>query len=77
VLLAFYSLGLGIPFILAALAWRRAMTAFAWVRRHQAWVVRVGGGLLILIGIALLTGLWAEAVAWVQIQLVSDFEVSV
>ena len=39
--------------------------------------MRIGGGLLILIGVALLTGLWAEAVAWVQIQLVSDFEVSV
>jgi cytochrome c-type biogenesis protein len=77
VLLAFYSLGLGIPFIVAALAWRRALTAFAWVRRHQVWVMRIGGGLLITIGVLLLTGLWAEAVAWVQIQLVSEFEVSV
>jgi cytochrome c-type biogenesis protein len=77
VLLGFYSLGLGIPFIVAALAWRRALTAFAWVRRHQVWVMRIGGGLLIAIGVLLLTGLWAEAVAWVQIQLVSDFEVSV
>jgi cytochrome c-type biogenesis protein len=77
VLLAFYSLGLGIPFIIAALAWRRALSAFAWVRRHQQWVMRTGGVLLILIGVALLTGLWAEAVAWVQIQLVNEFEVSV
>jgi cytochrome c-type biogenesis protein len=76
-LLAFYSLGLGIPFIVAALAWRRALGAFAWVRRHQQWVMRAGGVFLILIGVALLTGLWAEAVAWVQIQLVSEFEVSV
>jgi cytochrome c-type biogenesis protein len=76
-LLAFYSLGLGIPFIIAALAWRRALGAFAWVRRHQQWVMRAGGAFLILIGVALLTGWWAEAVAWVQIHLVSDFEVSV
>jgi cytochrome c-type biogenesis protein len=76
-LLAFYSLGLGIPFILAALAWTRALRAFAWVRRHQKWVVRLGGGFLILIGVALLTGWWADAVQWVQIHLVSDFEVSV
>jgi cytochrome c-type biogenesis protein len=41
------------------------------------WVMRIGGGLLILIGVALLTGLWAEAVSWVQIQLVGEFEVSV
>ena len=76
-LLAFYSLGLGIPFILAALAWRRALGAFAWVRRHQVWVMRLGGGFLIVIGVALLTGWWAEAVAWVQIHLVSGFEVTV
>ena len=77
VLLAFYSLGLGVPFVLAALFWQRALGAFAWVRRHQVWVMRVGGGLLILIGVLLLTGLWTEAVQWVQIQLVSDFEVAV
>jgi len=76
-LLAFYSLGLGIPFVLAGLAWQHALRTVAWVRRHQRWVTGFGGALLVLIGIALLTGLWAEAVAWVQIQLVSDFEVSV
>lgn len=76
-LLAFYSLGLGIPFILSALAWRRALTAFAWVRRHQLWVMRAGGLFLIAIGVAVLTGWWGEAVAWVQIHLVSDFQVSV
>jgi cytochrome c-type biogenesis protein len=77
VLLAFYSLGLGVPFIVAALAWRRALGAFAWVRAHQQWVTRAGGAFLILIGVALLTGWWAEAVAWLQIHLVSDFEVGV
>jgi cytochrome c-type biogenesis protein len=76
-LLAFYSLGLGIPFILAALFWQWALGAFAWVRRHQVWVMRLGGGLLITIGVLLLTGLWADAVTWVQIQLVSGYEVPV
>jgi cytochrome c-type biogenesis protein len=76
-LLAFYSLGLGIPFVLAALAWRRALTAFAWVRRHQVWVMRAGGLFLIAIGVAVLTGWWGEAVAWIQYHLISDFEVSV
>ena len=76
-LLAFYSLGLGIPFILSALAWRRALTAFAWVRRHQVWVMRAGGLFLIAIGVAVLTGWWADAVSWVQIHLISEFEVSV
>jgi cytochrome c-type biogenesis protein len=76
-LLAFYSLGLGIPFVLAALAWRRALGAFAWVRRHQVWVVRAGGIFLVAIGVAVLTGWWAEAVTWMQIHLISGYEVSV
>jgi cytochrome c-type biogenesis protein len=76
-LLAAYSLGLGIPFLLAALAWRRAMTAFAVIRRHQRWVTSIGGGFLIVIGVLLLTGLWAQAVTWLQINLVSGFTVAV
>lgn len=77
VLLAFYSLGLGAPFVLAALAWRRALGALGFVRRHQKWVNWIGGGLLILVGLLLLTGWWTAAVQWLQYQLVSDFEVSV
>ena len=77
VLLAFYSLGLGIPFILAALAWRRALGAISFVRRHQQWVTRVGGLMLVLIGLLLLTGWWEQSVQWVQYHLVDDFQVSV
>ena len=71
-LLAFYSLGLGVPFVLAALGYRRALGASAWVRRHQFLVTALGGGMLILIGVLLLTGWWAEAVGWVQVQLVDE-----
>ncbi len=74
---AFYSLGLGVPFVLAGLAWHRALGAVAFVRRHQAWVVRIGGVMLIGIGVLLLTGWWSEAVQWLQIHLVGGFEVSV
>jgi protein-tyrosine-phosphatase len=49
----------------------------AWVRRHQQWVTRAGGGMLVLVGVLLVTGLWDQAVTWIQIQLVSDFEVAV
>lgn len=76
-LLAFYSLGLGVPFILGALFWRRALGAFRFVGRHQQWVTRVGGLFLVLIGVALLTGWWGDAVQWVQVHLVSGFEVTV
>lgn len=72
-----YALGLGIPFVIAGLAYRRALGAVSFVRRHQAWVTRVGGLMLVLVGLALVTGAWDQLVTWVQIQLVSDFEVGV
>jgi cytochrome c-type biogenesis protein len=77
VLLAFYSVGLGVPFILAALAYRRALNAFSVVRRHQQWVTRIGGLMLVAIGLMLLTGWWDHAVQWLQIHLVNDFQPSV
>ena len=72
----FYAFGLGVPFVLAALAYRRVMAAFDVVRRHQAWVTRVGGLMLVAVGVLLLTGWWDQAVQWIQIRLVSDFETS-
>jgi len=74
---AFYALGLGLPFIAAGLFYERALTAFGFVKRHQAWVTRIGGLMLILVGLLLLTGWWDWAVQWVQIHLASQFEVSV
>ena len=53
-----YCLGLGVPFILAALAYRRMLGAFAVVRRHQVLVMRLGGAMMIVVGILLLTGWW-------------------
>jgi cytochrome c-type biogenesis protein len=58
-----YALGLGVPFILAGLAFRHMLGAVAWVRRHQVWVTRVGGAMLILVGVLLVTGLWDQWVA--------------
>ena len=63
---AAYCLGLGVPFILAALAFGRFMTAIGWLKRHYALVTRIGGGMLVLVGLALVTGLWAEAIREMQ-----------
>ena len=64
-----YSLGLGIPFILLGLAYRRMLGAVRWVRRHQVWVTRFGGAMLVVVGLLLLTGWWelwvAELRGWV------------
>jgi cytochrome c-type biogenesis protein len=73
-LLAFYALGLGIPFVVAALAYEKALSAIGWVRRHQVWVMRAGGLMLMAVGILLLTGWWGEIVTWIQIQLVGTSE---
>ena len=55
-----YSLGLGLPFIVAGLAFRRMLGAVRWVRRHQLWVTRIGGMMLIFVGLLLVTGLWDQ-----------------
>ncbi|MFG2139228.1 cytochrome c biogenesis CcdA family protein [Streptomyces sp. NPDC048650] len=53
-----YCLGLGLPFIAVALAFRRVLGAFGWVKRHYQWVMRIGGGMMIALGIVLVTGVW-------------------
>ncbi len=53
-----YCLGLGLPFIATAVAFRRALGAFGWVREHYAWVMRFGGAMLIVLGVLLITGAW-------------------
>ncbi|MGH3384201.1 MAG: cytochrome c biogenesis CcdA family protein [Nocardioidaceae bacterium] len=58
-----YCLGLGLPFVLAALAFRKMLGAVGVVRRHQQWVTRVGGVMLILVGVLLVTGWWDQLVA--------------
>lgn len=71
-----YSLGLGIPFLVAGLAFRRTLGAVRWVRRHQVWVTRAGGVMLIVVGLLLVTGLWDQWVADLR-SVVTGFEVPV
>lgn len=66
VLAAAYCVGLGLPFVAAALAFRKAMGVFARVKRHYLAVMRLGGGMLVVIGILLVTGTWNDLVVWMQ-----------
>ncbi len=61
-----YSIGLGLPFVVAALAFRRMLGAVRWVRRHQVWVTRIGGIMLIAVGLLLVTGVWDLWVAYLR-----------
>jgi cytochrome c-type biogenesis protein len=66
-LMFFYCLGLGVPFIATAVAFRRTLGAFSWVKRHYAWVMRTGGAMLVTVGVLLLTGVWDHITYQMQI----------
>ncbi|GAB2451361.1 cytochrome c biogenesis CcdA family protein [Xylanimonas ulmi] len=53
-----YCLGLGVPFLLVALGLQSSQRMLAFLRRRRLAIMRVGGGLLVLIGLALVTGVW-------------------
>jgi cytochrome c-type biogenesis protein len=62
-----YCLGLGVPFVLAAVAFRKALGAFGWVKRHYVWVMRIGGTMMIVTGVLLLTGAWDRILQEMQV----------
>jgi len=72
ILAFFYCLGLGIPFIVAALATEWASGASSWLRRHQRTIGQIGGMLLIVIGILEITGAWHSFVLWLQVNFPSS-----
>jgi cytochrome c-type biogenesis protein len=63
---AAYCVGLGLPFILTAVAFRRAMTAFGWIKRHYGAVTRIGGGMLVVVGAAMVSGVWDHLIHLMQ-----------
>ena len=68
-----YCLGLGLPFILLELLFRQAAGTLAWVRRHYTLIMRIGGGLLVAIGVLLVSGVWDSITIWMR-TLVPGFE---
>jgi cytochrome c-type biogenesis protein len=67
-----YCMGLGIPFVLLAFGSARAVQGLGWLRRHTRGIQIFGGVLLILVGAALVSGLWNDFVSWVRDAFVSD-----
>jgi cytochrome c-type biogenesis protein len=73
-LLAFvYCLGLGIPFLIVALAFQRGMRAFGFARRHARLITGIGGGMLVLVGVLEVTGAWSAAIIWLQVHWVQGY----
>jgi cytochrome c-type biogenesis protein len=68
-----YGLGLGIPFLIVALAFQRGMRAFGFARRHARLVTSIGGGMLVVVGLLEVTGAWTAAIHWMQIHWIQGY----
>ena len=68
-----YCLGLGLPFVLLGLAFSRSMRAIGWVKSHYALVMRVGGAMLIVLGLLMVFGFWNDFNIWLRVSF-SGFE---
>jgi len=64
VLLGFYSLGLAVPFLLSSLAVSWFLSTFDRFKKYLPWVERASGGLLIVVGLLLMTGRFTMLAAW-------------
>jgi cytochrome c-type biogenesis protein len=68
-----YGLGLGVPFLIVALLFQRGMRGFGFARKHARAVMRVGGALLVVVGILQVSGAWTAAMTWLKIHWVSSY----
>ena len=68
-----YGLGLGVPFLIVAVLFQRGMQGFGFARKHARAVMRVGGALLVVVGILQVTGAWTAAMTWLKIHWVSSY----
>ena len=69
-----YALGLGIPFLLVALGFQVAMRASAFARRHARLITRIGGAMLVCVGLLEVTGTWSTFMAWLQVHWVGSYQ---
>jgi cytochrome c-type biogenesis protein len=69
-----YCLGLGIPFLLIALGARWTVRVNGWLRRHARTIQLVGGGMLFVVGVLLVTGLWGELTSWLKYAVITNTE---
>ena len=73
-LLAFvYGLGIGIPFLIVAFAVERGVTLFSFARRHAKLITRIGGLLLVVVGLLEVTGAWSSAMVWLKFHWLSNY----
>lgn len=66
--------GLGIPFLIVAALFQRGMRGFGFARRHAGLVTRVGGALLIIVGILQVSGAWTAATTWLRTHWIGGYQ---
>lgn len=69
-----YGLGIGIPFLFAAALFQRGMRAFSFARRHAALITRIGGSMLVIVGVLEVSGLWTAALTWLKVHWISSYQ---
>jgi cytochrome c-type biogenesis protein len=69
-----YGLGLGIPFLIVSVAFQRSMRVFGYARRHARLVTRIGGALLVVVGVLEVSGAWASAMTWLKIHWIGGYQ---
>jgi cytochrome c-type biogenesis protein len=74
ILMFAYGLGLGIPFLIVALAVERGITAFGFARRHAHAITLAGGAMLVAVGILEVTGVWSHALLWLKLHWISSYQ---
>jgi cytochrome c-type biogenesis protein len=68
-----YALGIGVPFLIVAFAFQRGLNVFAFARRHARLITRIGGLMLIAVGVLEVTGAWAAAITWLQVHWLNGY----
>jgi cytochrome c-type biogenesis protein len=69
-----YGLGIGIPFLFVSLAFQKGMRAFSFARRRAALVTRVGGAMLVVVGVLQVTGAWTVALTWLRVRWIGGYD---
>ena len=69
-----YGLGLGVPFLIVSVFFQRSMRVFGYARRHARLVTRIGGALLVAVGVLEVTGAWASAMLWLKIHWIGSYQ---
>ncbi len=69
-----YGLGIGIPFLFVALAFQKGMSVFGFARRHAMLVTRIGGAMLVAVGVLQVTGAWTVALTWLRVHWIGGYQ---